>query len=242
MGTNVGGTILTLRGRDFDVDCAAYVCGFRAKVTFKGPEEIEVETPPVARDGLVDVRIVNGDDQAHTLEKAFRYEAALPPPVLREVSPKKGSVAGGLKVAILGDDFVDGVVVRFGEVQAAVRFLTRKELEATTPTFPRAGEVAVEVVNPDGARAVLDEAFTFEARIAPVITGISPSTGPTTGGTKITIEGLNFTRDCQAYVGREHPKDQRIQSASVIVIVTPPRKAAGVVDVEGGRAPAPPRP
>ena len=231
-GTNAGGTRLTLRGRDFDPACAAYVCGSRAKVTFKGPGEIEVETPPVARDGLVDVRVVNPDDQAHTLAKAFRYDAALPPPVLREVSPTRGSQAGGLKVAILGDDFAEGVIVRFGDAPAAVRFLTRKELEATTPAYPHVGEVSVEVSNPDGAAAVLESAFVFEARPAPMIAGISPTTGPTTGGTKVTIEGVNFTRDCPAYVGREHPRDQQIKSASVIVIVTPPRRAAGVVDVE----------
>jgi IPT/TIG domain len=238
-GTNAGGTLLTLRGRDFDPGSAAYICGFPAKVTFKSPVEIEVETPPVARDGLVDVRVVNADDQAHTLEKAFRYEAQLPPPVLREVSPAKGSQAGGLKVAVLGDDFAEGVVVRFGEAQAAVRFLTRKELEATTPSYPRAGHVSVEVVNPDGAAAVLDGGFTFEERPAPMITGISPTTGPTTGGTKVTIEGVNFTRDCQVYIGRENPRDQQVKSASVIQIMTPPHKAAGVVDVEVAAAGVP---
>ncbi len=180
-GPNVGGTEIVLRGEDLDEGAAVYVCGIVAKVAFRSREELAVITPPVARDGVVDVRVVNLDDQAHTLEKAFRYLAPLPPPVLREVSPKRGSQAGGLAVALLGEDFADGVKVRFGGVPAAVRFLTGKELAVTTPAFSGYGEIAVEVVNPDGATSSLPEAFAYEARPAPEITGIAPTSGPTTG-------------------------------------------------------------
>ena len=231
-GFNVGGTRLTLLGRDFDERVAVFVCGLAARVIWKSAEEMEVVTPPVARDGLVDLRVVNTDDQAHTLEKAFRYDAALPPPVLTEVSPGKGSQLGGLEVAVLGEDFADGVAVRFGGVAAAVRFLTRKQLAVTVPAHPSAGEIAVEVVNPDGATAVLEAGFVYEARPAPAITSASPTSGPTTGGTKLVIEGVNFTRECQVYLGREPPRDQVVKSATEIHIVTAPRKTAGVVDVE----------
>lgn len=239
-GENVGGTRLTLRGRDFDEKVAVFVCGLGARVIWRSPEELEVVTPPVARDGLVDLRVVNTDDQAHTLEKGFRYDAAQPPPVLAQVSPDKGSQLGGLKVAVLGDDFADGVKVRFGGVEAAVRFLTRKQLEVTVPARESAGEIAVEVVNPDGKVAALEAGFVYEARPAPAITSASPSMGPTTGGTRLVIEGINFTRDCQVHVGRELPRDQVVKSATEIHVVTAPRKAAGVVDVEVG-APGVPR-
>jgi hypothetical protein len=180
----------------------------------------------------VDVRVVNGDDQAHTLEKAFRYLAQLPPPKLRQVSPAAGPSLGGLEVALLGEDFAEGVTARFGGVSAETRFLTGNELKVTTPAFSGAFEVAVTVVNPDGASSVLEAAFTYEARPAPEITGITPLSGPTTGGTRVVIEGKSFTREASVYLGREHPKDIAFKSANEIVIVTAARKQAGVVDVE----------
>ena len=231
-GPNAGGTAIVVRGQGFDAGAAVYVCGIAAEVAFRSAEELAVKTPAVARDGLVDVRVVNLDDQAHTLPNAFRYLAPLPPPVLREVSPKQGSQLGGLAVAILGEDFAEGVKVRFGGVPAEVRFLTGKELAATTPAFAGYGEVAVEVENPDGATSALPEAFAYEARPAPEIAGITPTSGPTTGGTRVIIEGKNFSRECTVYVGREHPRDQVVKSATEIHVVTAARKPHGVVDVE----------
>jgi hypothetical protein len=231
-GPNVGGTRLSIRGRDFDESCAVFVCGLHAPVTWIHVGEIVAVTPAVARDGLVDVRVVNTDDQAATVPDAFRYDAPLPPPSLDKVSPATGLTTGGLKVAVLGDDFADGVRVRFGGVEAEVRFLTRRELEAVTPAYAVAGEVTVEVVNPDGVVATLEKAFAYEARPAPVITGVTPPSGPTTGGTRVVIEGANFNKECLVYVGREYPKDLVVKSATEIQIVTAPRKAAGVVDVE----------
>src|SRR5262249_4314712 len=149
-GPNAGGTEIVLKGHDFDQGATVLVCGIDAKVTSWSSEQLVVVTPAMARDGLVDVRVVNADDQAVTVEKAFRYVAQLPPPELREVSPRQGSQLGGLKVALLGESFADGVTVTFGGVPAAVQFLTGKELSVTTPAFPGYGGVAVEVKNPDG--------------------------------------------------------------------------------------------
>lgn len=231
-GPSGGGTDVVVRGHDFHPGAVVFVCGLPASVRFRDPGELMVVTPAVARDGLVDVRVVNPDDQACSVEKAFQYVAALPPPELREVSPARGLQLGGLVVAILGADFADGVAVRFGAAPAAVRFLTNKELSVTTPASTVSGEVAVEVVNPDGASSRLDAAFTYEGRPPAEITGLTPSAGPTTGGTRVTIEGRGFTRDCAVFVGREHPKDFAWKSATELTIVTAARKQAGVVDVE----------
>ncbi|APR75486.1 Light-harvesting LHII, alpha subunit B / Histone protein [Minicystis rosea] len=231
-GPNAGGTKVMIRGTDFDDGCQVYICGIAATVTWKSREELWCVTPEVARDGLVDVRVVNLDAQASTLEKAYRYDAPLPPPVLTEVSPRTGSQVGGTKVTLLGEDFADGVLVRFGGTAAEATFLTRKQLEAIVPASAIAGDVDVTVENPDGVTSTLEKAFTYEARPAPSITSVSPNMGPSTGGTKVVIEGTNFTKDCQVWVGREYPKDLAVKSATEIHIVTAPRKSPGVVDVE----------
>jgi hypothetical protein len=233
-GSNAGGSHLTVRGADFSEGCEVTICGLPAVVEVKSASELSVTTPEVARDGLVDLRVQNRDGQICLAEKAFRYIAPLPPPVLTTVSPAVGSVLGGLKIGLFGDDFHEECTVRFGAIAAQTRFLTRKQLEVVVPASPAAGPVSVEVTNPDGVTATIESAFTYEARPAPVITSVSPAFGPSTGGTKLVIEGRNFTKDCLVYIGREYPKDLVVKSATEIHAVTAPRKMAGVVDVEVG--------
>ena len=233
-GSNAGGTRLTVRGADFSEGCEVIVCGLPAAVELKSSTELEVTTPAVSRDGLVDLRVQNRDGQIHLAEKVFRYVAPLPPPVLTTVSPAGGSVLGGLKVGLFGDDFHEGCTVRFGTLASPVRFLTRKQLEVVVPASPTDGAVAVEVTNPDGVTAAIESAFTYEPRPAPAITSVSPVFGPSTGGTKLVIEGKNFTRESLVYIGRDYPKDIVVKSATEIHVITAPRKTAGVVDVEVG--------
>jgi IPT/TIG domain-containing protein len=233
-GSNAGGNILTVRGADFSEGCEVTICGLPASVEVKSSSELEVKTPAVARDGLVDLRVQNRDGQIHLAEKVFRYIAPLAPPVLTAVSPASGSVLGGLKVGLFGDDFHEECTARFGTIAAPVRFLTRKQLEVVVPASPTSGAVTVEITNPDGVTASLESAFTYEARPAPSITSVSPAFGPSTGGTKLVIEGHNFTKDSLVYIGREYPKDLVVKSATEIHAVTAPRKTAGVVDVEVG--------
>jgi hypothetical protein len=127
-GSNAGGSRLTVRGADFTEGCEVTVCGLPASVLLKSSEELEVTTPAVARDGLVDLRVQNRDGQIHLAEKVFRYIAPLPPPILTTVSPASGSQVGGAKVGLFGDDFHEECTVRFGTIAAQVRFLTRKQL------------------------------------------------------------------------------------------------------------------
>ena len=231
-GPSSGGTRVSVRGLDFRDGCSVFVCGVPVAVTFRGPEEIEVVTPSVSRDGGADVRVVNPDDQAHTADRLFRYIAALLPPSLAAVSPARGTQDGGLRVSLYGEDFAAPARVRFGGVEAEVTFLTRKELAAISPARAGGGAVDVEVVNPDGAVSALEGAFTYEDKPAPAITSVQPTSGPTIGGTKIVIEGANFAKGASVYVGRELPKDIVVKSATEIHAVVPPRKAAGVVDIE----------
>ena len=91
----------------------------------------------------------------------------------------------------------------------------------------------MEVVNPDGASSVLEAAFTYEARPAPEITGITPTSGPTTGGTRVILEGKNFTRECRRLHRPRAPQGHRVQERDRDRHRhARARKQAGVVDVE----------
>jgi hypothetical protein len=231
-GPSTGETRVVVTGQSFDTRSTVYVCGIPATVIRASETEIVIVTPSVPGDGPVDIRVVDGEDQTHVIQGAFCYQAALAPPILTAVSPNRGSELGGQRVAILGDGFTGGVTVRFEGAEAAAKLLSRTELQVTTPAHPRAGPVTVTVTSADGTTVALENGFVYEARATPALSGIHPKRGPTTGGTRVVLEGQHFTRECRVYVGRELPKEIAWKSATEIEILTAPRRSAGVVDVE----------
>ena len=68
---------------------------------------------------------------------------------------------------------------------------------------------------------------TFEP---PIITGIEPFSGPTNGGTAVTITGKNFTNGVTVKIGVRDAVDVKVVSATEITATTPPG-SEGTADV-----------
>jgi hypothetical protein len=230
-GPSAGGTTIAVRGRDFLPGARVRVFQTDLDATFLTADHLEVVTPQVAGGGPVDVVVTNPDGQASTLARGFAYQDALAPPRLDQVSPVRCLSTGGGKLVLLGDGFAEGCYARLGGAQIEVKFLTHREVQGVVPAG-EAGVVDVDLVNPDGQLAKLEAAFTFDAVPPPIIASVSPPSGPTTGGTKIVIEGEHFTDTCAVFVDRARPLAIPKRTKTEIVCVTPPRKSAGVVDVE----------
>jgi hypothetical protein len=105
------------------------------------------------------------------------------------VTPASGSVDGGTSVIITGTNFRAGAQVYFAGLPAvSVRVLDAGTLQATTPAgSPGAGNVVV--MNSDGTWGLALGAFSF-LTAPPVITGVSPLSGPS--GTVVAIDGQHF--------------------------------------------------
>src|SRR4051812_39601051 len=104
------------------------------------------------------------------------------------VSPAVGPTGGGNKVSIQGTNFVSGCTVKFGSIAStSVTFVSATQLTAVVPAQSLAGAVTVTVTNSDGGTGSLANGYTYSVK--PVIWSISPSVGPATGGTAVTILG-----------------------------------------------------
>ncbi|MCI0461006.1 MAG: IPT/TIG domain-containing protein [Gemmataceae bacterium] len=91
-----------------------------------------------------------------------------------------------------------------------------------------AGTVHVTVVNAGGTSTTSPaDQFTYVA--APAVTGLSPSTGPTAGGTSVTISGSNFTGATAVYFS-SFPASFTVNSDSSITAISP-GYTAGTVHV-----------
>jgi PKD repeat protein len=113
-------------------------------------------------------------------------------PMFGSMAPTSGPTTGGTPVTITGTDFVDGALfgVTIGGANANGVYVNPTTITATTPAHA-AGTVNVVITNGDGQTDTGTNAFTYIAP-APTFGSIAPTSGPTTGGTPVTITGTNF--------------------------------------------------
>ena len=86
------------------------------------------------------------------------------------------------------------------------------------------------MTTPDGTSPkVAAGVFTYEA--APTVTSVSPTSGPTAGGTTVTLSGTNFTGATSVSFGGFVGKNLTVVNATTIT-VTSPAQAAGEHNIQ----------
>ena len=160
---------------------------------------------------------------------AAGFESSLafgePFPGVSGLSPNSGVLAGGTSVAITGINLGEATAVKFGTSPASSFTINSPtSITATAPTGT--GTVDVTVTTPVGTSAPgAADAFTY----GPTVTSIGPSTGPSSGGTTITITGTDLGEASAVAFGGTPATSFIVNSASSITAVAPP--GSGVVDV-----------
>ena len=77
-----------------------------------------------------------------------------------------------------------------------------------------------------------DNVYALNTNTLPAVAGISPATGPTAGGTPVTIMGTGFTGATDVYFGTtDIPSASFISNTDIKIVVNSPAGVAGMVDV-----------
>jgi lysophospholipase L1-like esterase len=151
-----------------------------------------------------------------------------PPPLVGSVTPSIGPTTGGTAVTITGTNFRKGSLVTLGGAPATgVVVLNATTIRAVTPAgLPGAVDIAVTAAN---VTTTLSAGFTY-LLTAPTIKGVAPATGPSTGGTTITITGTNLSTVNAVALDGVSATAVTVVDAGTVRAVTPPH-AAGLVTV-----------
>lgn len=201
-GSTDGGTSVSVRGTGLS-DGAVYFGATLAAGWQCTDTECTAESPESANPGVRDVTVVNGSGTSPIVPAdQFTYLADAPPapqlPVVTGVSPSHGPDSGGDQVTLTGSNFTDATQVDFGEAgedwSGDFTVVDDSHIQATVPRDWNAPEtVDVTVDGPGGSSAVsAADQYRYDAPAAPTITGVSPNTGPDTGGTQVTITGTDL--------------------------------------------------
>ena len=152
----------------------------------------------------------------------------VPAPSISEIAPDSGSTGGFDIVTITGTDFTDATAVTFGG-SPVDSFTVDDDSTITVVTAPSAtaGPVDVEITTPFGT-VTADDGFSYVA--PPTITNITPTSGPTEGGTSVVITGTGFNGvDDILFGGSSVTSGSDMTPTSMTV--TTPAHASGTVSV-----------
>jgi hypothetical protein len=131
----------------------------------------------------------------------FSYSAVAP--TATSVGPNSGSTAGGTGITVTGSGFVTGAIVNFTEESGGsavspsvvvtapdVTVVSDSIITAVSPAVTAGTNYFVTVTTPTGTSAY-GPVFTVSAPV-PIAAAISPTFGPSAGGTTVTITGTGF--------------------------------------------------
>jgi hypothetical protein len=170
-------------------------------------------------------------------------------PAASGMVPISGPTAGGQTVTVLGSDFPPGgALVTFGGVPGSNVVVASGGTSLTVVTPPGApGPVPVVVTTPQGSSTV-PIPYTYVGggpspsggsgggptggggtgrALHPAIRSITPSHGPTTGGTRVSITGSGFTGITRVTFDGVPGTGVTVNPAGTVITVTTPPNAAG---------------
>jgi IPT/TIG domain-containing protein len=231
-GSTAGKTLVTIEGTGFvaiPAENTVTIGGNAANVTAASATSLTVATPKgIAGEATVMVTR-KSDGASATVEKGFTYVA---PPTIASIAPASGSTAGGLSVTIKGTGFDAAPAkdkVTIGGGAATVTAASATSLTVTTPPgSPGSAPVVVANETDKLSSAPGEASFTYVA--PPTITSVEPSSGTTSGGTSVTIQGTGFGAGITAVeFGSVSATSFKVVTESTMTAVSPP--GSGTVDV-----------
>jgi formylglycine-generating enzyme required for sulfatase activity len=156
----------------------------------------------------------------------FRVARATDELALASVSPASGPPTGGTAITLTGTNLTGATSVTVGGVAATgVTVVNATTVTAVTPPGVL-GSASVVVTTPGGTSNPLSFQYVYPP---PTISSVSPNSGPTTGGTTITITGTNLVGTSSVTVGGAAASVTSVSPTTVTAIT--PAGTVGARDV-----------
>ena len=165
------------------------------------------------------------------------YPQSLPTPSVTGLSPTTGPTTGGTPVTITGSNLAGATSVLFGSAPATSFTVNGNGTISAIAPAATSGTVDVTISTPGGTSATSSaDQFRYQTvPTVPIVSGISPTTGPTTGGTPVTITGSNFTGTTSVLFGTVSASSFTVRSSTEITAVSPAEAAgAQIIHVTTG--------
>ena len=230
-GPIAGGTTVTITGSGFTGTLSVVFSSVAAaRFTVVSDTQIVAVSPAQALGGHGIRVTTEGGTSPSVTADVFTAVSAPPVPAVTAVSPASGSTSGGTSVTVTGTGFSGATRVVFGSVAAtSFSVVSDSQITAVSPA-EAAGGHGIRVVTAGGTSpSVTADVFTFQSA-APTVTAINPSSGPTAGGTTVTVTGTGLTGATKVLFGSVAATKFTVVSGTQITAVAP-AQAAGARNI-----------
>jgi IPT/TIG domain len=183
---------------------------------------------------------VSNDEATSAAVPADEFTYIPSPPVVEGVDPDSGRAARPRSVGIVGKNLATATNVRFGDTSVPFSIVSSTHIKTASPIAMTLGTIDVTVTTPEGTSPYLCPTkckgempkYIYEA---PTVTSVTPSEGPESGGTEITVQGTGFAPKGEwptsILVGHREATSVECTSMFVCTAVTPAGKKAGTLPV-----------
>ncbi|MCA2960839.1 MAG: IPT/TIG domain-containing protein, partial [Silvanigrellales bacterium] len=216
-GRLAGATSITVSGTGFVTGATVSIGGLPCtSVVVGSATSLTCTTAANSAAGAAIVAITNADGQSFYLPSGFTYNAL---PGISSVSPARSPLAGGLRITLSGSGFLPGATVTVGGAGCtSVAVNTPSSLQCTTPAGGT-GTADVVLTNLDTQSATLSQGYRYDA--APTLASLSPTSGPSNGGTTLTVNGTGFQVGATVLVDGALCTQTDVLSSTRILCLTP---------------------
>lgn len=234
-GSEIGGKTVDISGNDL-ANATGVLFGSTPASSWSlvSPNVIRAVTPAHAV-GQVDVTLQSAAGPSPSLDPSRFTYTTQPPPYVNGVSPTWGPNNGGNTVVITGLGFTAATSVRFGATDATSFTVDSDgKITAVAPPAPTIEATVVTVyvttplgTNPSGYGAY----YTYNGR--PIVSSLSPASGPTSGGTTVTITGSRLSVITSVKFGSTSASFTKVNATTITAIAPPHAPGAVTVTVSG---------
>ncbi len=223
-GSTAGGTRVTLTGTNLQNASGVSFGNTGASIVSDSSTQITVTSP--AGKGTVNVTVTTKGGTSGAAQFTYKVPPPPPPghPAVTGISPNSGSTAGGTKVTLTGTNLQNATGVSFGGTSVKIGSDSSTQITVTSPAGK--GTVNVTVTTKGGTSGAAQFTYTVSA---PTLTGISPASGSTAGGTTVTLTGTNLSGATGVSFGGTGAAIG--SDSSTQITVTSPAGTAGTVNV-----------
>jgi Tfp pilus assembly protein PilV len=219
-GPAAGGTTVIISGNGFS-GATSVTFGSVAARSFTPQNNTTISAVSPAGTGVVDVTVTTpaGTSPTNPLDQ-FTYA-----PTVTGLGTTTGLPEGGTSVTITGTGFIGASAVMFGAVAAPSYTVNgASQITATSPSG--VGTVDVTVVTAAGTSVTSSaDKFTY----ATTVTGVSPNSGPSSGGTVVTVTGGGFNGATAVKFGSTAATNVTVTNDTQLTATAP--AGTGTVDI-----------
>lgn len=229
LGPANGGTTVVISGTNFHAADTVQVGNLLASsVQVLSATQIRAVTAPESS-GVVDVTVQDSDGQVGTLPNAFTF---IGPLEITTASVPAGAIGSGYSSTLTATGGVTPYSwsTSAGALPAGLHLNAGTGTISGTPTTAGTFSFSAKVLDAKSSSSVSNFTLNVSPDPSPTITGVSPNSGPTGGGTTVAISGGNFRAGAQVKFGNSVAKSTQIVDPKQIQAVSPP-ESNGSVDL-----------